>query len=76
MNDKEKTLMILPLKKKKLTLAGVAQWIEHWPESQKVAGWIPSQGTYLGGRPGPQRGARERQPHIEVSFPLFLLPFP
>ena len=24
-----------------LALAGVAQWIEHRPASQKVAGWIP-----------------------------------
>ena len=27
---------------------GVAQWIEHRPADQKVAGSIPSQGTCLG----------------------------
>ena len=35
-------------------LAGVAQWIEHGPANQRVAGLIPSQGTCLGVRPGPQ----------------------
>ena len=29
------------------SLAGVAQWIEHWPADQGVAGLIPSQDTYL-----------------------------
>ena len=37
-------------------LAGVAQWIECWPLSQKVTGSIPSQGTCLGCRPCPQLG--------------------
>ena len=41
-------------KKKWLALAGVALWIEHRPVNQKVIGWIPSQGTCLGCRPGPQ----------------------
>ena len=57
-------------------LAGVAQWIERWPENQRVAGSIPSQGTCLGCRPGPQWGSHKSQPHIVVSLPLFLLPFP
>ena len=35
-------------------LAGVAQWIERRPENQRAAGSIPSQGTCLGCRPGPQ----------------------
>ena len=35
-------------------LAGMAQWIEHWPTNQRVAGWIPSQGTHLGCGQGPQ----------------------
>ena len=35
-------------------LAGVAQWIEHWHANQRVVGSIPSQGTRLGCRPGPQ----------------------
>ena len=57
-------------------LAGVAQWIECQPANQKVADLIPSQGTCLDCRPGPQWGARERQPHIDVSLPLSpFLPF-
>ena len=43
-------------------LAGVAQWIEWWPENQRIASLIPNQ-------------AHERQSHIDVSF-LFLPPFP
>ena len=57
-------------------LAGVAQWIEHQPVNQRITGTIPSQGTCLGCGPGPQYGACERQPHIDVSLPLFHLPFP
>ena len=57
-------------------LASVAQWIECWPVNQRVAGLIPSQDTCLGCGPGPQSEAHERQAHIDVSLPLFLLPFP
>ena len=39
---------------KKCALAGVAQWIEHIPENQRVAGSIPSQIICLGCVPGPQ----------------------
>ena len=38
-------------------LAGVAQWIEHQPANQRVAGSIPSQGIWLGYGPHPQLGA-------------------
>ena len=60
-----------------IALAGVAQWIECWPVNQTVADSIPSQGTCLGCRSGPQLGVCERQPHIDVpslspSFPLSL----
>ena len=55
-------------------LAGVAQWIECEPENQRVTGSVPSQDACLGCGPGPQYGARERQPHIDIS--LFLLLFP
>ena len=51
-------------------LAGVAQWVECQPVNQKATGLIPSQGTCLGCGPGPQYEACERQPHIDVSFPL------
>ena len=57
-------------------LAGVAQWIERWPMNQRVAGLIPSPGTCLGCGPSPQEGVNKRQPHIDVSLPLFLPPFP
>ena len=36
------------------SLAGVAQWIECQPTSQRVTGSIPSQGPCLGCGPGPQ----------------------
>ena len=48
-------------------LAGVAQWIECWPANQKVASSIPSQGTCLVCRPGPQLRGHERQ-LIDVSL--------
>ena len=55
----------------------MAQWIEGcWPANQRVAAPIPRQGTRLGCGPGPQWGARERQPHIDVSLWLSLPPFP
>ena len=62
--------------KKKIyfAVAGVAQWIECWPVNQRVSDSIPSQGTCLGCRPGPQKGARRKQPHVDVSLPLFLSP--
>ena len=63
-------------KNKQTALAGVAQWIEQGPANQGVASWIPGQGTCLGCSTGTQEGARERQPCIDVSLPLFLPPFP
>ena len=56
-------------------MAGVAQWTEHQPASQGVIGSIPSQDTCMGGRPSPRLEAHKRQPHIDVSLPLFLPPF-
>ena len=38
-------------------LAGVAQWIECWPENQRVTGLIPSQGICLGWARSPVGGA-------------------
>ena len=63
-------------KSQAFALAGVAQWTEHQPVNQMVTGSIPSQGTRLGCGPGPQLGACERQPHVDVSLPFFLPPFP
>ena len=57
-------------------LAVMAQWIECWPMNQGVAGSIPSQGTCLGCRPGPQWGACERQPITLMFLSFLLLPFP
>ena len=37
-----------------VSLAGVAQWIEHGPARQRAMGLIPSQDTCLGCRPGPE----------------------
>ena len=48
-------------------LAGLAQWIECWPASQRVTGSIPSQGAHLGYRPDSHLGPCERQP-IDVSL--------
>ena len=63
----------LQLKNYFIAPGGVAQWIERWPVNQRVTGSIPSQDTCLGCGPGPQYGAYERQPQIEVS-PSFSLP--
>ena len=65
----------LGLRISEIALAGVAQWIECQPVNQRVTGSIPSQGTCLGCRPDPQYRVCERQPHIDISLPLFLLPF-
>ena len=59
-----------------IALAGVAWQIECWPVNQRVASLIPRQSTCLGGEPGPNLGVHEKQPHIDVSHPLFLLPLP
>ena len=48
-------------------LAGVAQWTEHQPENLKVTGLIPSQGTCLGFRPGPQLGALRQLINVSLT---------
>ena len=55
-------------------LVGVAQWIERRPENQRVAGLIPSQVTCLGCGPGPQLGAHEGRPPIDVLSLSFSFP--
>ena len=67
-------LFFIHLYKTTWALAGVAQWTEHRPANQRVAGSIPSQGTCLGCRPAPQ--SCKRQPHIDIFLPLFLSPAP
>ena len=54
-------IIVLFLKMRYSTLAGVAQWIERKPTNQKIAGSIPGQGLCLGCRPGPQLLACKRQ---------------
>ena len=39
----------------------MAQLVGHHPANQRVVGWIPSQGTFLGCGFGPGRGAYKRQ---------------
>ena len=57
-------------------LDGVAQWIEHRPANERVAGLTPSQGTCLGCELGQVfNREHERQPHIDVFLPLSLPPF-
>ena len=59
-------------------MAGVAQWIEHWPANQRVAGSITSQGTSLGCCQAPSRGCA-RGKHtlmflsLSFSFPSLSL---
>ena len=60
-----------------MALAGVAQWIEHWPENQRVAGLIPRSGHMPGLQARSPVEEYERQPHIDVSLSLsFFLPSP
>ena len=56
-------------------LAGVTQWIECQPANQRVTGLIPSQGTHVGFRPGPQLGACEKELDVFLSL-SFSLPSP
>ena len=49
------------------TLAGVAQWIEHWLVNQNVTISIPSQGNAGVVDQVPSWGACEKQP-IDISF--------
>ena len=57
-------IIIILYRKYIIALAGVAQWIE---PNQRVAGWIPSQDTCLGCRPGPSMG------HVRGNHTLMFL---
>ena len=48
-------------------LTGVTQRVGHCPVNQHIAGSIPSQGTSLDCRPGPQLGECEKQA-VDVSL--------
>ena len=52
------------------SLATIAQWIEHGPAKQRVAGSIPSQGTCLGWGQLPRTGCA-RGNHTLVFLILF-----
>ena len=47
-----------------------------YQQNKQVSTIKPETWRCLGRGPGPQLGAHERQPHIDVSLPLFLRPFP
>ena len=65
------------IKNTERALAGVAYWIERQPVNQRVIGLIPSPGTGLGCRPGPQLGTCERQLIDSIFLSLsFSLPSP
>ena len=51
-----------------MTLAGIAQWIEHGLQTKVLL--VPFAVQALGCGPGPQWGPRERQPHIDISLSL------
>ena len=53
-NKYNKSLKLKDRSKTRIHPGGVAQWIEHELVNQRVTSWIPSQGTGLGCRPGPQ----------------------
>ena len=57
-------------------LVGVEQKIEHQTVKERTANSIPREDTCLGCRPGLQPRECKRQPRIDISRPLFLLPFP
>ena len=64
------------IRRNSCALAGVAQWVERQPANQSITGLIPSQGTYLGCRPGPHwGGAQETTTLMFLSF-SFSLPSP
>ena len=74
--NKKVESVLISSRKMSIALAGVAQWIECWPENQSVAGSFPVRAHVWVVGQVPSWGAHERQPHIDVSLPLFLLPFP
>ena len=59
-----------------LALAGGAQWTEYRPEKPGVTGLIPVRAHAWVAGQVPSGGHAKRQPHIDVSLPLFLHPFP
>ena len=59
-----------------IALTCVAQLVGCHSAKWNVDCSIPSGGSCLGCRSGPQLGAWERQPHTDISLPLFLPPFP
>ena len=58
-------------------LAGVAQWIEHQPANQRVSVQFPVRThAWFAGQVPMLQGEHEKQPHTDVSLPLFPSPFP
>ena len=80
-SPKAQSMLRLKKKKDKFDIKNIQPWLMYLSGlsagcEPKVTGSIPSQGTCLGCRLGPQWGPCERQPHIDVSLPLFLPPSP
>ena len=64
------------LKEASWALAGIAQWTERRLRTKGLLVQFPVGAyTWVVGQV-PQVGAHERQPHTDISLPLFLLPFP
>ena len=57
-------------------LVGVAQWIEGKQKTKGSLVWFRVRAHAWVVGQGPWSGVCERQPHIDVSLHLFLLPFP
>ena len=65
------------IKRQITALASVAQWIEHWPENQRVASLIPHQGTAWVAGQIPGGGGRMTSNHtlmfLSLSFSFLSL---
>ena len=59
-----------------VALTGVAQWIGHWPVNRKATGFDSQSEHTHGLQARSLVGGCKRQPHTDISLPLFLLPFP
>ena len=59
-----------------LVLAGVAQWTERWLPQTKGCRFDSQSGHMAGLWAKSQLGECGRQPHVDISFLLFLPPFP
>ena len=60
-----------------LALDAMASWLGASLWTNGLPFWIPGRAhAWVAARSGPQWGTCERQPHVYVSLPFFLSPFP